>query len=59
MPTTTVPWTWGSLNKALRRWEWVYNTIRPHHSLGRRTPTRYLQERFPQLAPKAELSHMY
>jgi transposase InsO family protein len=42
-----------SLNKALRRWERVYNTIRPHHSLGRRTPARYLQECFPNLAPAA------
>lgn len=40
-----------SLNKALRRWERVYNTIRPHHSLGRRTPARYLRDCFPTLAP--------
>ena len=43
----------GSPNKALRRWDRVYNTIRAHHSLGRRTPARYLQERFPSLAPGA------
>jgi putative transposase len=49
----------GSLNKALRRWERVYNTIRPHHSLGSRTPARYLQECFPRLTPIACLSHMY
>lgn len=42
-----------SLNKALRRWERVYNTIRPHHSLGRKTPARYLQECFPSMAPTA------
>ena len=42
-----------SLNEALRRWERVYNTIRPHHSLGRRTPARYLHECFPSLAPAA------
>ena len=42
-----------SLNKALRRWERVYNTVRPHHSLGRRTPARYLQECFPKPAPAA------
>jgi putative transposase len=30
----------GNLNKALRRWERVYNTIRPHRSLGSRTPAR-------------------
>lgn len=40
-----------SLNQALRRWERVYNTIRPHHSLGRKPPARYLQECFPNLAP--------
>jgi putative transposase len=48
-----------NLNRALRRWERVYNTIRPHHSLGRRTPARYLQECFPKLTPTACLSHMY
>jgi putative transposase len=42
-----------SLNKALRRWERVYNTILLHHSFGRRTPARYLQECFPSLAPAA------
>jgi len=41
----------ANLNKALRRWQRVYNTIRPHHSLGRKPPVRYLQERFPSLAP--------
>lgn len=39
-----------SLNKALRRWERVYNTIRPHHSLGRRPTAQYLRECFPNLA---------
>jgi len=47
------------LNQALRRWERVYNTIRPHHSLGRKPPAQYLQECFPSLAPAAHLSHMY
>lgn len=42
-----------SLNQALRRWERVYNTVRPHHFLGRRTPARYLQECFPNLASAA------
>jgi len=40
-----------SLKQSIRRWEKVYNTIRPHHSLGRRTPARYLRECFPSLAP--------
>ena len=48
-----------NLNRALRRWERVYNTIRPHHSLGRRPPARYLRECFPKLAPLASPSHMY
>ena len=26
----------------LRAWETVYNTIRPHQSLGQRTPAGYL-----------------
>jgi transposase InsO family protein len=42
-----------SLNKALRRWERVYNTIRPQHSLGMRTLARHLQESFSSLAPAA------
>ncbi len=49
----------SSLNQALRRWERVYNTIRPHHSLGRKPPARYLQECFPSMAPAPQLSHMY
>jgi hypothetical protein len=39
-----------NLDTGQRRWERAYNTIRPHHSLGRRTPARYLQECFPTLA---------
>jgi hypothetical protein len=39
-----------SLNKALRRWERVYNMIRHHHSLGRSPPPQYLWECFPYLA---------
>jgi len=42
-----------SLNQALRRWESVYNTVRPHQSLGRRPPARYLREHSPKLAPVA------
>jgi putative transposase len=42
-----------SLNQALRQWEQVYNTIRPHHSLGRRSPMKYLRETFPKMAPMA------
>jgi putative transposase len=39
------------LNHALQQWEQVYNTIRPHHSLGRKPPARYLQETSPRMAP--------
>jgi transposase InsO family protein len=42
-----------SLNQALRRWERIYNNVRPHRSLGRRTPARYLQQCFPRLASVA------
>ena len=33
-----------SLNPALRRWETVYNTVRPHQALGYLTPQEYLQQ---------------
>ncbi len=32
----------ASLQIGLRDWETVYNTIRPHQSLGQRTPAEYL-----------------
>jgi transposase InsO family protein len=32
----------GSLQEALREWETVYNTIRPHQALGYLTPAEYL-----------------
>jgi len=48
----------GSLNQALRRWEWVYNHIRPHQALDNRTPAEYLNQCHPDLAPTHRLSHM-
>ena len=39
-----LPWTVGPLNRKLRAWEQIYNTVRPHQSLGYRTPKQYLQE---------------
>ena len=45
------------LNRALRAWERVYNTIRPHHSLDGLTPKEYIQKYHPSVAPN--LSHMY
>ncbi|NMA11797.1 MAG: transposase [Chloroflexi bacterium] len=38
-----------SLNKALRAWEWVYNHIRPHCSLG--NMSQYIDTNYPQLPP--------
>ena len=32
----------ASLQAALRDWETVYNTVRPHQSLGYLTPAEYL-----------------
>lgn len=37
-------WTVPALNRQLRAWEEVYDTGRPHQSLGYRTPQRFLQE---------------
>ena len=36
-------WTLDSLNPQLRRWERIYNTVRPHQALGYRTPLEFLQ----------------
>ena len=34
----------GELNRALLKWEKVYNTIRPHQSLGYLTPQQFLDQ---------------
>jgi hypothetical protein len=47
-----------SINRALHRSERVYNTIRPHRSLGKRTPAEYPDHCHPWAAPKTQLSHM-
>jgi putative transposase len=39
-----LPWTVGPLNRELRAWELVYDTVRPHQSLGYRTPKQYVEE---------------
>jgi putative transposase len=39
---TTAEPTLEAFQVALRAWEAVYNTIRPHQSLGQRTPAEYL-----------------
>ena len=41
---TDVPWTVPELNKELRRWEYVYNCIRPHQALGYKTPLQFLKD---------------
>ena len=48
--------TMGPLNRALRQWERIYNTVRPHQSLDGATPAEYLATCHPQMAP---LSQMY
>jgi len=39
-----VPWTVPELNKELRRWEYVYNCVRPHQALGYKTPLQFLRD---------------
>jgi transposase InsO family protein len=36
-----LPETIGELRQKLRAWEGVYNTVRPHQSLGQQTPAEY------------------
>jgi transposase InsO family protein len=31
------------LNRELRRWEKIYNTVRPHQALGYLTPLQFLR----------------
>lgn len=47
-----------SVNQALKEWECVYNTVRPHQSLDQKTPAEYLRERYTGWAPARHLSHM-
>jgi putative transposase len=47
-----------SLNSALRQWEHIYNTVRPHQALDFCTPAEYLRECHPELAASPLLSHM-
>ena len=37
-------WSLPALNCELRRWERIYNTVRPHQALGDSTPLEFLQE---------------
>jgi putative transposase len=54
----TGPLDMPSLNRHLRQWEAVYNTIRPHRSLDKQTPAEYLRRHHPGMARKLRLSHM-
>lgn len=48
-----------SINRALRQWEAVYNTIRPHRSLDKKTPAEYLRRHHPGMARKLKaVSHV-
>jgi putative transposase len=46
-------WSIAHLNPQLRRWEHIYNTVRPHQALGYRTPLEFL-ERWKSQSKKAE-----
>jgi transposase InsO family protein len=46
-------WNVTHLNPQLRRWEHIYNTVRPHQALGYRTPLEFLQ-RWESQSQKAE-----
>jgi putative transposase len=37
------------LNEALLKWEYIYNTVRPHQSLGYLTPKQYLEQKFSKM----------
>ncbi len=54
----TGPLDMPSLNRHLRQWEAVYNTIRPHRSLDKQTPAEYLRRHHPGMARKLRLSHI-
>lgn len=45
-----------SINRALRKWEWIYNHIRPHRALDNYSPSQYIKLHHPDLTPP--LSHM-
>lgn len=47
-----------SLNQALKAWEKLYNTFRPHQALDGRTPAEYLKQCHPEIASNVQLSHM-
>ncbi len=40
-----------SLRPAVRAWEHLYNTFRPHQALAQRTPAEYISQCHPELVP--------
>ena len=48
-----------SLNRALLRWERIYDTFRPHHSLDGRTPAQYLIQCHPTMALDHSVQYLY
>lgn len=41
---TELEWTAEAIRRPLRRWEHLYNTVRPHQALGYRTPHQFLRD---------------
>jgi transposase InsO family protein len=52
-----LPWTVGELNPHCLDWEEVYNTVRPHQSLGYLTPAEFLDQAAQQAQIAAEECH--
>jgi putative transposase len=46
---TDISFETDELNKALLKWEYVYNTVRPHQSLGYLTPQKFLEQKFSKM----------
>ena len=54
------PWTVSELNPELRRWEYVYDCVRPHQALGYKTPLQFLRDKgIVKPDYPSNLSHMY
>jgi putative transposase len=52
------PWNVTELNPQLRRWEYVYNCIRPHQALNYKTPLQFLKDNGIVSSDYPSLSHM-
>lgn len=46
----------NELNKALLKWEYIYNNVRPHQSLGYLTPEKYLEQNFSKIFERRNVS---